>query len=112
MPIDTNLVLVVGAAGRAAGEVVPALVARGAEVRGLVRHAGQVDQVRRRGACEVVVGDLHDPASIESALDGVTSVFYLAPAFMTDEAATGEALVAAASLSRSAVRHPGAPRVM
>ncbi len=38
MPINTNLVLVVGAAGRAAGEVVPALVARGAEVRGLVRY--------------------------------------------------------------------------
>jgi uncharacterized protein YbjT (DUF2867 family) len=105
-------VLVVGAAGPAAGEVVRALAARGVIVRGLVRSPDEADGVRRRGAAEVIVGDLHDPASVEAALDGVASVFYLAPAFMTDEAATGQALIAAAvkagvrRLVFSSVIHP------
>lgn len=110
---DPGLVLVVGAAGSAAGEVVPALAARGVRVRGLVRHADQAHVVRSRGASEVVFGDLHDLTSIETALDGVTSVFYIAPAFMDDEAATGEAFIAAAvragvrRLVFSSVIHPG-----
>lgn len=110
---NTDLVLVVGAAGPAAGEIVPALAARGVRVRGLVRHADQAHKVRSRGASDVVVGDLRDIASIESALDGATAVFYIAPAFIDNEAVIGEALIAAAvragvrRLVFSSVIHPG-----
>lgn len=89
-------VLVVGAHGANAGLVVPALAARGARVRGLIRDAGQADAVRRSGAAETVVGDLTDPASVERALDGVASVFYVAPAFIPREAEIGQQFVAAA----------------
>ena len=85
----TETILVVGAAGNAAGAVVNALAARGARVRGLVRDPDRHDEVTRRGAAEVVVADLTDPAQVRLALEGVDSAFYVAPAFIDDEAALG-----------------------
>jgi uncharacterized protein YbjT (DUF2867 family) len=89
-------VLAFGAAGSAAGEVIPALAARGVQVRGFVRHEEQRQAVLGRGADQVAVGDLGDRDSIQAALDGVDAVFYLAPAFLPDEAEVGQAVVAAA----------------
>lgn len=89
-------ILAVGADGKFAGLVIPALTARGAKVRGLVREAASADKVRARGAAEVAIGNLGDRASVDRALDGVTSVFYIAPAFLSDEAQVGKAMVAAA----------------
>lgn len=96
MKQTSDLVLVIGAAGSAAGEVVPAVAARGARVRGLVRREEQRTSVLERGAAEAVFGDLRNPESIDAALDGVDSVFYVAPAFLPEEAAVGTAVVAAA----------------
>ncbi len=92
----SGLVLAVGAAGKFAGYVVPALVARGATVRGLVHEAKAVASVRDEGAVDAVVGDLRDQRSIAAALDGAESVFYVAPAFLPDEAQVGVDFVAAA----------------
>jgi uncharacterized protein YbjT (DUF2867 family) len=89
-------VLAVGAAGPAAGLVVPELARRGARVRGLVRNAAHSAGVRARGAAEVVIGDLRDPSSLAAALDGADAVFYIAPAFIEDEAHIGRGMVAAA----------------
>jgi uncharacterized protein YbjT (DUF2867 family) len=92
----SETIFVVGAAGKCAGLVVPILVDRGARVRGLVRTAEQGDEIRRRGAAEAIIGDLHDPASFDAALKGVDSIFYIAPAFLPDEAAVGKRIVEAA----------------
>ena len=89
-------VLVVGAAGRFAGLVVPVLARRRARVRGLVRDAAQADNVRASGAGEIAVGDLRDRASLHAALRGVDSAFYIAPAFQPDEAQIGLGFVQAA----------------
>ncbi|MBV9654735.1 MAG: NmrA family NAD(P)-binding protein [Acetobacteraceae bacterium] len=89
-------ILAVGAAGKFAGYIVPALVARGATVRGLVHEAKALASIRDEGAADVVVGDLRDRRSIAAALKGVESVFYVAPAFLTDEAQVGVDFVAAA----------------
>jgi uncharacterized protein YbjT (DUF2867 family) len=78
---STSTVLAVGAAGKFAGLVVPALAARGVNVRGLVRDAAQGEAVRKLGATEIAVGDLRDGASLDAALKGVDAVFYIAPAF-------------------------------
>ena len=75
---------------------------RGVNVRGLTRDPRQAEAVRRRGAAEVAIGDLRDPASLDAALEGVDAVFYIAPAFMSDEAEAGQRLVAAAK--RAGVR--------
>lgn len=96
MTNETSTILAVGAAGKFAGFVIPALAKRGAKVRGLVQKAAQTERVLKQGASEVVVGDLNDRASLEVALKGVSSVFYIAPAFLPDEAAIGVRMVAAA----------------
>lgn len=94
---DTNsTILAVGAAGKFASLVVPELAKRGAKVRGLVRDAKQSEEVRKHGAAEVAVGDLGDRASVDAALNGVDSVFYIAPTYLPDEAEVGKAMVEAA----------------
>ena len=52
--------------------------------------------MRARGAAEVVVADISDRASVAAALKGIDAVFYIAPAFMPDEAKVGRDFVAAA----------------
>jgi len=90
-------ILAIGAAGRFGGFVVPELAKRGAKVRGFVRNAAQCDVARRHGVAEVAVGDLRDSASLAAALQGVGSVFYIAPAFMAGEAEVGVRIVRAAT---------------
>ena len=89
-------ILAVGAGGKFAGLVVPELVKRGALVRGLVRNDRAGAEVLANGATEVAIGDLRDRKNIETALQGVNSVFYIAPAFLPDEAEVGKQLVEAA----------------
>ena len=97
--VPSPTVLAVGADGKFAGLVVSALAERGARVRGLIRDAKQRDAVLKNGAAEVAVGDLTDRESIDAALQDVTSVFYIAPAFIADEAEVGQSMVAAARQS-------------
>ncbi len=92
----TETILAVGAAGKFAGLVLPELVKRGARVRGLVQSPGQADKVRQHGAAEIAVGNLADRASLDKALTGVTRVFYIAPAFLPNEADLGKQMVEAA----------------
>ena len=105
-------ILAVGAAGDFAGLVVPELAKRGAHVRGLVSRVEQIGVARDRGAVEVAVGDLRDRASLDAALLGVERVFYIAPAFLVDEAEVGLVMVEAAKAAGvrrfvfSSVIHP------
>ena len=92
----TNTVLAVGASGKFAGLVIPELAKRGAKVRGLVRKSNEGNKVLAKGAAEIAIGDLTDSGSISAALAGVDAVFYIAPAFLPNEAAFGRAMVAAA----------------
>ena len=89
-------ILAFGAAGHFAGLVLPELLRRKAEVRAFVRKDEDVPIVRRNGASEVAIGDLADAESVRSALAGVTSVFYVAPVFLSDQAEIGKRVVAQA----------------
>lgn len=93
---DISPILVVGASGKFAGHVVPALAARGALVRGMIRKDSEDSFLRDRGAAQTVAADLTDPASLARALDGVERLFYIAPAFMPHEARIGRDFVATA----------------
>jgi len=86
-----STILAVGAAGKFAGLVLPALAQRGAKVRGLIRRASDAERVRAHGATDVAVGDLEDRASVNAALDGIDSVFYIAPAFFPTKRASASA---------------------
>jgi uncharacterized protein YbjT (DUF2867 family) len=102
----------VGATGKYAGLVVPALEHRGVTVRALVRHGSKSDAARRQGAQEIAIGDLHNPNSLRAAAAGVDGVFHLNPAFAPQEAELGVAMVEAARASGvrkfvfSSVIHP------
>lgn len=96
MSVSNPVVLVIGAAGRSAGLVVPELVRRGAVVRGFVRSEAKAAAARDKGASDIVVGDLRDRRSLETAVHGVDGVFHIGPAFLEDEAELGVGVVAAA----------------
>jgi dihydroflavonol-4-reductase len=75
---DTDhLVLVTGAAGFIGRALVVALLAERRRVRVLVRRADAAASLAALGA-ESMVGDLLEPAAIQRAAAGVTSVFHLA----------------------------------
>lgn len=105
-------VLVVGAAGNAAGHVVTSLAEKEVRVRGFIRDAEKRQQVLRRGASEVAVGDLNRVEDVKAALSDVDAVFYVPPAFIDGEAELGVAFVElarAAGVRRfvfSSVIHP------
>jgi len=96
MTASAPTVLVVGAAGRFAGQVVPELTRRGTVVRGLVRNDAKAAIARAGGAAEIAFGDLRDRPSLDAALRGVDGVFHIGPAFVADEAELGVAMIEAA----------------
>lgn len=90
-------VLAVGATGRYAGLVVPELKKRGILVRALLPDPRRSGAARNRGADEIAVGDLRDPASLRAALEDVDGVFHIGPAFAPGEIDMGIAIVDAAT---------------
>jgi NAD dependent epimerase/dehydratase len=77
-------VLVTGAAGFIASHLCEALVADGAKVRGLVRYNSRNDRgmlsMLEPGIeeqVEVILGDLRDPESVDSAVEGASYVLHL-----------------------------------
>ena len=71
--MNNGPVLVVGGTGWLGGQVVGALLSRGKDVRALVRPASDASGLEAKGAT-VARGDLMDPNSLDSALDGVDAV--------------------------------------
>lgn len=69
----TNTLLITGASGTVGSALVPALQARGVTVHAMSR------QRRNLTGASSVLADLHDPASLEAALTGVTGVFLNSP---------------------------------
>ncbi|GAB3945632.1 NAD(P)H-binding protein [Kribbella albertanoniae] len=68
------MILVTGATGNVGAELVRTLAAEGRPVRGLVRAAG----ARLPDGAEPVLGDLNEPTSLRTALDGADAMFLLA----------------------------------
>ena len=72
-----DLTLVTGGSGFLGSAVVRTLLDRGAKVRALVQPTSPRGNFSGLD-CEIVVGDLTDPASLESALQGVRYLFHVA----------------------------------
>jgi uncharacterized protein YbjT (DUF2867 family) len=71
------LVLVAGATGFIAGQLIPRLAERGHRVRALARDPTRLDPSTRECAAEVVRGDVLRPGSLSAALQGVHTAYYL-----------------------------------
>ncbi len=87
-----NKILTFCAAGPITGPVIPELAKRNAFVRAFVREH-QAPLALHNGATEVALGDLTDSVSVKEALQGIDSVFYIAPLLLADQAAVGRRIV-------------------
>jgi uncharacterized protein YbjT (DUF2867 family) len=108
-------VLAVGATGRFAHLVVPALVRHGLEVRALVRDPGKAAAATEAGATQIVHADLADRSSLDAAVDGVDGVFLITPAFHPRATEFGVTMIEAAmaagvgKIVYNGVYHPSLP---
>jgi uncharacterized protein YbjT (DUF2867 family) len=73
---DVGRVLVTGASGYIGGRLVPELLARSYAVRAMVRTLSPTYR-RRWPKAEIVAADALDPASLDLALQGVDTAYYL-----------------------------------
>ncbi len=92
-------ILIIGATGYIGGRLLPILVAEGHTVRCLSRHPQRLIG-RVPAAVEVMAGNVLDPSSLITAMEGVDSVFYLVHSM----AESGDF----ESLDRAAADHVGA----
>ncbi|SJZ98287.1 NAD-dependent epimerase/dehydratase family protein [Sediminibacterium ginsengisoli] len=75
-------ILVTGATGKVGSRLVPRLIAKGHEVRILVRDAAKAETLTTLGAIPVT-GDLFDPVSLVPAVEGTDAIVHLAAFFRT-----------------------------
>ena len=77
--------LVVGATGTLGGEICSRLAGAGKPVRGLTRPSsdpGKIAALQKQGV-EIATGDLTDPASLDAACRGVTTIYSTATAIQS-----------------------------
>ena len=90
--------ILVTTAGKVGAEASRLLAQRGAPVRVLVRNPEKMSALAQAGV-DVCKGDLEDPATIDTAMRGVTSVVLVSPAIPRQE------LNVVASAVRARVQH-------
>lgn len=71
------LILVTGATGFIAGQLIPQLLRQGHRVRALARDPARLDGESWARATDIVRGDVTDPSSLSAALEGVHTAYYL-----------------------------------
>jgi uncharacterized protein YbjT (DUF2867 family) len=71
-------ILITGATGNIGGEVVQRLRSRKASIRGLVRDPKKATKPTKQGI-ELAVGDLLQPETLETALQGIEKAFLVLP---------------------------------
>jgi NAD(P)H dehydrogenase (quinone) len=90
------MILVTGAAGKTGRAVVKALAGKGASVRALVRHPGQIDVLKALGAATVCVGSFEDRGALALATAGIQAIYHICPNASAGEIAYARAVAAAA----------------
>lgn len=108
---STQIVLVSGATGYIGGRLVPRLLALGYRVRCLVRDPARLQGRPWHESVDVAIGDVLQPATLDAAMEGVTTAFYLVHSMATgaDFAARDQA---AATNFGQAARRAGVDRVI
>jgi uncharacterized protein YbjT (DUF2867 family) len=98
------VILLTGATGVIGGELLPALLGQGQDVRVLVRDPRKLGEYRVD--VQITLGDLADPFSIRHAMRGVDTVIHLAATIRDQPGGTIEELngLATSRLLRSAER--------
>ena len=92
------MIMVTGATGKVGSEAVLLLRQKQLPVRAFVRDAQKARALTESGA-EIVEGDFDDPASVDKALTGVTSLILVSPAVPAQELAVVD------GAARAGVKH-------
>lgn len=90
------MILVSGASGKTGKAILGALARRGLPARALVHREEQAGAALADGAVEAVQGSLLERDDLERALEGVETVYHICPNMEAQEAAIGQAMIAAA----------------
>jgi len=104
-------VLVTGASGYIGGRLVPELVSRGYKVRVMLRAVSAGD-LERWPQAEIVAADALDPASLEGALDGVHTAYYLIHSLVLGPREFASADIRAARNFRETAQRAGVKRII
>ena len=105
-------IVMIGATGKFAKYVIPALKKEQIEIKALVKNDNRADIAIANGVDETVNGDLNDLNSLRYAIQNVDGVYYLNPVFMENEIQMGLNMVKAAEEAKidkfvfSSVYHP------
>lgn len=108
---DAGTVLVTGASGYIGGRLVYQLLARGYRVRAMVR-ASSTAYVNHWPDAEIVVGDALDQQSLDKALQGVDTAYYLIHSLLLGPSRFSAADVQAAVHFRDAAQRAGVRRII
>jgi uncharacterized protein YbjT (DUF2867 family) len=90
------LILVTGASGKTGKTITAALSKQGSDVRAVVRHQKQVDELKGLGAKEVVMADLLDQDAMDQAFLGITSIYHICPNMHPQEEEIGQLMIQSA----------------
>jgi len=90
VPTPNAPVLVMGAAGKTGAAVVRALTARGVKVRAAIRTERSRGRANAAGASDCAIVDLATGRGLGRAIEGVRSIYHLAPNVHPDEVGIAE----------------------
>jgi len=109
MSADPPLILVTGATGFIASQLIPRLLGRGHRVRALARRPRPIESLPWSKAVEIVTGDVLTAASLRPALQGVHTAYYLIHGMSSGRGYAERDLLAARNFAQAAadagVRH-------
>jgi len=108
---EIGRILVTGATGYIGGRLVPELLARGYQVRVMVRALSEDHKDRWPGA-EVVVGDALDAGSLRVTLAGVHTAYYLIHSLLLGPREFESKEIEAAANFRTAAERAGVARIL
>lgn len=83
--MDKRPLLLTGANGRTGRAILQAMVRHDITVRAFIRNLDQVADLLALGARECVVGNMSDPASVNSAVQGASAILHIGPPMHPDE---------------------------
>ena len=87
------MILVTGASGKTGRTITKTLSQQGLEVRAVVRHQKQVDELKEIGAKEVVIADLLDQDAMDKAFFGTTAIYHICPNMHPQEEEIGQLMI-------------------